>query len=370
MLKLFRALLALLVSTAFLICSGIAHAQVCSIISDSGLCQSTNTVITGVNDGSAAFCITSGIYVGLPGVIGTIFISALTNQTCPKVYPVISVNQFSRTEGLGFGTSYLKGTQVVTVNDTGGVYFAEHAREDCATGFTVDDVNFDPLACALIGPIAGNLGNPCLGGEGPPPDGTNGFSNGDGSVAPLCSPIIIDTEGEGFHLTSAANGVRFDIRGDGHPLQIGWTDPKYHNAFLVLDRNGDGKINSGSELFGNFTIQDHSSHPNGFLALAEFDEADQGGNSDGVIDEHDAVFAKLRLWIDKNHDGISQPDELYTLPELGIFSLSLDYGLSRKQDEFGNQYRFKALVNPGHRDPRDSASEAGRWAFDVFLVAR
>src|SRR5260370_19742380 len=306
MLKLFRALLALLVSTAFLICSGIVHAQVWRIISDSGLCQSTNTVITGVNDGSAAFCITSGTYVGLAGVIGTIFISALSNQTCPKVYPVISVNQFSRTEGLGFGTSYLKGTQVVTVNDTGGVYFAEHAREDCATGFTVDDVNFDPLACALIGPIAGNLGNPCLGGEGPPPDGTNGFSNGDGSVAPLCSPIIIDTEGEGFHLTSAANGVRFDIRGDGHPLRIAWTAPASHNAFLALP-GFDGLIHNGKELFGNFSPQSQSKFPNGFLALAEWDKTENGGNGDGIIDERNRVFSRLRLWTDSNHDGICHP---------------------------------------------------------------
>jgi hypothetical protein len=189
--------------------------------------------------------------------------------------------------------------------------------------------------------------------------------------SPDCpSPIIIDTEGEGFHLTSAENGVRFDIRNDGHLPQIAWTDPRFHNAFLVLDRNGDGIINNGSELFGNFTIQDKSSHANGFLALAEFDEPDQGGNGDGVIDERDAIFSKLRLWIDENHDGISQPNELHALPELGIFSLSTDYTESSKKDQFGNQFRFKARVNPRNHDQRDGISSDGRWAYDVFFVSK
>jgi hypothetical protein len=172
-------------------------------------------------------------------------------------------------------------------------------------------------------------------------------------------------------LTSAGNGVIFDIRGDGHPIQIAWTEPGYHNAFLVLDRNGSGTITSGKELFGNFTQQPVSNNPNGFLALAEFDKPQNGGNGDGIIDEHDAVYSRLRLWIDENHDGISQPNELHTLPELGIFALSLDYQQSRRTDQFRNQFRFKAQVNPGSkRDRRDEASEVGRWAYDVFFATR
>src|SRR5205807_913931 len=176
-------------------------------------------------------------------------------------------------------------------------------------------------------------GQPCDGSSGGGVGGCDQFLGGGDGPAPLqtcgdTSPVIIDTEGEGFHLTSATNGVSFDIRGDGHPVQIAWTAPGSHNAFLVLDRNGDGKISSGKELFGNSTAQDRAKHKNGFLALAEFDEADQGGNGDGVIDGHDAVFAKLRLWIDENHDGIAQPNELHTLPELGVFAIALDYETS------------------------------------------
>jgi hypothetical protein len=187
------------------------------------------------------------------------------------------------------------------------------------------------------------------------------------------SPIIIDTEGEGFHLTSSANGVLFDIRGDGHPVQISWTAPGSHNAFLALDRNGDGHITSGKELFGNFTLQPVSGNPNGFLALAEFDKPENGGNGDGVIDDQDRIFPQLVLWIDENHDGISQPNEIHTLPELGIHSLSVNYFESRRNDEFGNQFRYKARVNPdrSRRDSRDEtlSGEPGRWAYDVFLTS-
>jgi hypothetical protein len=191
----------------------------------------------------------------------------------------------------------------------------------------------------------------------------------------ICTtPIIIDTEGEGFHLTSAENGVTFDIRGDGQPMRISWTAPGYHNAFLALDRDGSGAITSGKELFGNVTAQPQSATPNGFLALAEFDKPENGGNGDGVIDEHDAVFSKLVLWIDDNHDGISQPSELHKLSEFGIHSLSISYFESRKTDEFGNQFRYKARVNPRKedRDNRDEtvAGEVGRWAYDVFFVSQ
>ena len=178
------------------------------------------------------------------------------------------------------------------------------------------------------------------------------------------SPIVVDTTGKGFHLTTAAGGVMFDIAGGGHPVKMAWTAAGSGNALLALDRNHNGKIDDGEELFGNFTAQPESSAPNGYLALAEFDKPENGGNGDGIIDSRDAVYSKLLLWIDENHDGISQPGELHSLQDLGVFSISLHYADDHHDDSYGNWFHYKAALNP---DPRDGTSKDGRWTYDVFF---
>jgi hypothetical protein len=176
------------------------------------------------------------------------------------------------------------------------------------------------------------------------------------------SPIIIDISGQGFSLTNAANGVQFDISGTGHPLQMGWTAPGADNAFLALPAS-DGLVHSGRQLFGNFTPQPASATPNGFAALAVYDDPQNGGNGDGVIDAKDKIFTQLRLWIDTNHNGISEPEELHTLPELGVESISLNYREDKRVDEFGNLFRYRSKINPDDPD----ISHVGRIAYDVFF---
>jgi len=83
-----------------------------------------------------------------------------------------------------------------------------------------------------------------------------------------------------------------------------------------------------------------------------------------VIDQRDAIFGSLRLWQDKNHNGVSEPDELHTLASLQIVALELEFKDAKRVDQYGNQFRYRAKV----RDTRGSS--VGRWAWDVFLISQ
>ena len=183
----------------------------------------------------------------------------------------------------------------------------------------------------------------------------------------LCSsatPIVLDMTGNGCRFTDAPRGVDFDINSDGRKERLSWTAAEADEAFLALDRNGNGQIDGGKELFGNFTDQPATEERNGFIALAEFDKSGNGGNEDGMISANDAVFPSLRLWEDNNHNGASETGEIHSLTDYSITAIELKYRTSNKSDMYGNVFRYRAKVH----DVRGPS--AGRWIWDVVLLAQ
>jgi hypothetical protein len=185
---------------------------------------------------------------------------------------------------------------------------------------------------------------------------------------------------DAYRLTDASHGVRFDIDGDGTPEQIAWTARGSGLAFLAIDRNGNGVIDSGAELFGNHTLPGVN---NGFKALLQMTTVGERGG----LDAGDPLWSKLLLWADDNHDGVSQDTELQSasmvLTQIGLgYSIRLKADpagqaildstgrqiLDIKTDSFGNVFKYQGWAEYRSerfgRNPRDRQ----RPIYEVILA--
>ena len=130
------------------------------------------------------------------------------------------------------------------------------------------------------------------------------------------SPLILDLDGDGVETTSLALGTHFDHDANGFAEATGWVGTD--DGLLVLDRNANGVIDNGHELFGNNTpLPDGSYAADGFAALAALD-----ANGDGRINASDPAYAQLRIWRDANGNALTDTGELRTLSAAGVASIA------------------------------------------------
>ena len=147
------------------------------------------------------------------------------------------------------------------------------------------------------------------------------------------SPLALDLDGDGVETVSLTNGIYFDHNADGLAESTGWIGKD--DGLLVWDKNNNGQIDSGQELFGNNSVLlSGQTATDGFQALTELDI-----NHDGQVNFQDDGFAQLKVWRDLNQDGVVQNGELSELSEVGVVSLKTGYSSSNVVDGNGNSHQ-------------------------------
>ena len=168
------------------------------------------------------------------------------------------------------------------------------------------------------------------GSRGMPINVNRRFKSGLNNAVARRDPFVLDLDGDGIETTAADGSVLFDHDGDGIKHATGWISSD--DGILVLDRNGNGFIDDGGELFGDNTIKSNGEFAaNGYDALADLDS-----NNDGVIDSQDKRYSELKVWRDLNQDGLSQDQEIFQLGDYNIASINLSYESVEIEDEHDN----------------------------------
>jgi len=212
----------------------------------------------------------------------------------------------------------------------------------CKLWNQVDGLVLDPNWCSTW--VVPNAPDECT-----PPPPTRG------------SPILLDLDRNQFHLS--AGPVSFDINADGESESVSWVSAGTQDGFLYLDRNGNGIVDDGSELFGDSTVLFSGSlAAHGYEALAEFDRVMNGGNADRKLDAADSVYSQLMNWIDSNAIGIRERQESQSPAEAGVISIGLNYRQSRRTDAHGNEFWYigKGVIDVNGR-------LKGTWTTDAFF---
>jgi serine-aspartate repeat-containing protein C/D/E len=148
------------------------------------------------------------------------------------------------------------------------------------------------------------------------------------------SPLAVDLNGDGIKTLSIDKGVKFDLLNTGSKSNVGWISGK--DGLLAIDNNGNGQIDNGKELFGGGV-------GDGFAKLDSFDT-----NRDGVVSASDQGFDSLKIWQDRNSNGVTDRGELQALSVFGIESLNVEhiaYNKAAELDKKGNILGERGSVN-------------------------
>jgi hypothetical protein len=226
---------------------------------------------------------------------------------------------------------------MITVNST-----INDWRSTTWTGLNIPNCYTGQIT-ATAGGVGQGAGSASLCYYGPPPPPPPPQTCNNATDGTCESPIVLDLADNDYSFSGIDDPVAFDLDADGTRERVTWTARGAPIAFLALDRTGNGVIDNGAELFGNHTLMPSGAVArNGFDALSAFDS-----NGDGIIDANDAIWPRLLLWVDANHDGVCQPGELSPLAAYGITALSFNAHWSGRQDANGNTLRYEALYYRG-----------------------
>jgi len=336
----------------------------------------------------------NGIAIHVPGTMPYIFYCG-QNPTPQSAdiscdYKIVDLESIACTPGLIYDAGLnwcCVAARGQACNSCGGTYDCNGNCPDCGGGGCAWNAGLSCNDCGMYacdGSCDTSGCNPGGGGGGPPDDPCASCTGECWTFwdpfwrreEVVClqdaDPILISLDGSNFPMTGAANGVLFDFFRHQTPLPISWTAPGAQVGWLALDLDWNGRITSGAELFSNVMLQPRTDgSPIGFKALAQWDAPKMGGNNDGWINAGDQVFRRLRVWVDANHNGISEPAELLTMQQAGITAISTRYLPDKWADQYGNKFTNRAQITWASTRPGKGQGDGGgrnQWAYDVTLV--
>ena len=252
---------------------------------------------------------------------------------------------------------YTVSATIKVIQDSPSLQYVESGSAPGSYVHTLDaPAQIDSCYSSSISASGGNFENSSAAGPqcwyGPPPpppgdgddDGGESGGSGGGCIDPSsCSPLLLDLNGDGIHTTGADAPVWFDLDGDGKDERIGWSNPATSEAFLWIDLTPNHVVDNGRELFGVGTILPNGQRArDGFEALTVHDQPENGGNGDGKVTVADAIWGRLRLWVDGNHDGVSQATEIAPLQSAQVLELRLNAIASTTYDAQGNLHGLQS----------------------------